>query len=88
MKMEKRARRRNDDEKSKIVARRRLRQMGMPKEQIDGRQVGILAHTPALCSCVSCANHRKTEKKNRGMTKQEILAENELKEAMRLADHD
>lgn len=66
-----RARRRQDEAKSKAVARCRLRKSGALPEQITPRRVGKLARSPALCSCWRCANRRK----DAGKTVQERRAE-------------
>ena len=55
--MRARAYRRHVEQKRKIWAKKVGREL-YGKEPTD-RQVGILAHTPELCSCYMCGNPRK-----------------------------
>jgi hypothetical protein len=84
MKPEKRARRRGDVARAKQKAERHLHAtyaVLIPHPKITERQVGKAASTPARCSCFMCGNRRKYDKHDRGMTKQEALAEQKMKES-------
>jgi hypothetical protein len=84
MKPEKRARRRGDLACAKQKAKRHLHATHAvltPHPEITERQVGIATNTPARCSCFMCGNRRKYDKHDRGMTKQEVLAEQSMKES-------
>lgn len=69
-----RAQRRHEERKRKADACRRLRAQGTPKAFVTERQVGILAHSPARCSCALCGNRRRCGKGIWGLTRQEAAA--------------
>lgn len=55
-----RAQRRHDAERIKAVRARRQALHGSPgAPRPSDKQVGVLGHTAALCSCVLCGNPRK-----------------------------